>query len=417
MGPLGTPRSRRRVRRGLVGVALGALLLAGLSACSDADPETSDDTAPAAADAADDTGAAGPGPAADPRLEARDAHAVEAPGALTDPLLGADLLVSTQSALDEETIDAIRQVTGVEVAEPIGLSQIPVQDQVLTVASVDPAGYRRFAPAESAQLLDVWTRVAAGEIAVQSDLGEQLRDGDGYLRLGNEDDAPQLHVGALAPQVSRVQAVVNKRWGETLGVPGDNAALVATGIASPQEVRPRIEELLGDGASVQILGPDLDVTAQQTAVLTGGSVAAAVGTFSYSVLDGGRIAPDQGWVSENIRTQQVPILGDVTCHKVMLPQLEAALREVSERGLADRIDPTEFGGCYYPRFIANTTQPSLHSFGIAVDLNVPGNGRGTVGEIDRTVVDIFKKWGFAWGGDWSWTDPMHFELARLVEAR
>ena len=39
------------------------------------------------------------------------------------------------------------------------------------------------------------------------------------------------------------------------------------------------------------------------------------------------------------------------------------------------------------------------------------------GEIDATVVSIFKKWGFAWGGDWSWTDPMHFELERLVRAR
>ena len=43
-----------------------------------------------------------------------------------------------------------------------------------------------------------------------------------------------------------------------------------------------------------------------------------------------------------------------------------------------------------------------------------GTVGGTVGEMDRTVVSIFKKWGFAWGGDWSYTDPMHFELARLV---
>ncbi len=50
-------------------------------------------------------------------------------------------------------------------------------------------------------------------------------------------------------------------------------------------------------------------------------------------------------------------------------------------------------------------------------MNVPGNGRGTVGEMDREVVSIFKKWGFAWGGDWSYTDPMHFELAQVVDPR
>ena len=50
----------------------------------------------------------------------------------------------------------------------------------------------------------------------------------------------------------------------------------------------------------------------------------------------------------------------------------------------------------------------------AFDINVPGNQRGVAGEIDRDVVAIFKKWGFAWGGDWAWTDPMHFELAQIV---
>ena len=30
------------------------------------------------------------------------------------------------------------------------------------------------------------------------------------------------------------------------------------------------------------------------------------------------------------------------------------------------------------------------------------------------MVSIFKKWGFAWGGDWGYTDPMHFEMNALV---
>lgn len=43
--------------------------------------------------------------------------------------------------------------------------------------------------------------------------------------------------------------------------------------------------------------------------------------------------------------------------------------------------------------------------GIAVGLNVVGNQRGTAAEIDPGVVAIFAKWGFAWGGDWQYTDP------------
>ena len=112
----------------------------------------------------------------------------------------------------------------------------------------------------------------------------------------------------------------------------------------------------------------------------------------------------------------MPILDSVTCHKVMLVQLRAALSEVVSRGLTSEIHPDEYAGCYYPRFIGYDPAKglSLHSWGIAVDLNVPGNQRGTVGEMNREVVAIFKKWGFAWGGDWNYTDPMHFELASIV---
>lgn len=154
-------------------------------------------------------------------------------------------------------------------------------------------------------------------------------------------------------------------------------------------------------------------------MLTGGSVAAAVGTFSYRWFADGSVRPDPAWVAANIRTESVPLLGTVTCHRTLFPQLRGALREVVARGLASKIHPGEFGGCYVPRFIGRDPGNglSLHSWGIAVDLNVPGNQRGVAGEIDRDVVAIFKKWGFAWGGDWRWTDPMHFELNRLVRGR
>jgi hypothetical protein len=32
------------------------------------------------------------------------------------------------------------------------------------------------------------------------------------------------------------------------------------------------------------------------------------------------------------------------------------------------------------------------------------------------VVEIFKRWGFAWGGDWQYTDPMHFELTTILSS-
>jgi hypothetical protein len=152
---------------------------------------------------------------------------------------------------------------------------------------------------------------------------------------------------------------------------------------------------------------------KEQAALTGSS--ADFGSFTYTYKADGSIQPDPAWVSEYIRTEQVPILGSVTCHKLMIPQLRAAMQQIVDSGLADEIHPGEYGGCYVPRFIASdpSNPISLHTWGIAIDLNVPGNLRGTVGEIDPGVVAIMKSWGFSWGGDWDYTDPMHFELARL----
>jgi hypothetical protein len=111
----------------------------------------------------------------------------------------------------------------------------------------------------------------------------------------------------------------------------------------------------------------------------------------------------------------VPILGQVTCNKLLFPQLKAALAEVVQRGLASTIHST--AGCYYPRFIAGTSSLSNHAFGLAIDINAPENARGTAGQMNRQVVQIFEKWGFTWGGVWHYTDPMHFEMNRLVTPR
>ena len=66
------------------------------------------------------------------------------------------------------------------------------------------------------------------------------------------------------------------------------------------------------------------------------------------------------------------------------------------------------------RNIAGTSTLSNHAFGLALDINAVENQRGTAGLIDRSVVRIFQSWGFTWGGDWHYTDPMHFEMNTLV---
>ena len=211
--------------------------------------------------------------------------------------------------------------------------------------------------------------------------------------------------------------VVNDKVGEALGMTMGNALVVSTGEASPQSLRQPIGAIIGKQISLQNLDVvtrlGLDPDAFQTAVLVG-SFSDAVGVFNYTPIGDGRIAPDPAWTASHITTETVPILGSVTCNKAIMPQLKAALAEVIQQGLESTIHAGEYAGCFYPRFIAGTTTLSNHSFGLALDLNTPGNQRGTVGEMDRGVVAIFKSWGFAWGGDWRFTDPMHFELAQIV---
>ena len=297
-----------------------------------------------------------------------------------------------------------------------------VDEQEVTYAAVDPSTFWRFTPPGTAQTPDVWKRVAKGEIAVEPAIGRKVEKENGFMEVGNESDAQSIHIGAYAEildpsKAKRIDAVVNEKWAEKLGMRKDNAMLVAMGSRSPQSIRKQLQKYAGDKASVQILGPDLDINATQTAFLTGGSVAKAVGSFSYKANPDGTVRPDPAWVSANIRTMEMPIIGQVTGHRVMLPQLKGALSEVVARGLGKSIKT--YDGCYVPRFIGHDPSRGLsfHTYGTAIDLNAATNYRGIPGDMNRNVVAIFKNWGFAWGGDWSYTDPMHFELAKLGKAR
>jgi hypothetical protein len=353
-------------------------------------------------------------------LVADPAHAVEMPGPRTQRLESHDLLVYSQVALTDSMVADIRAIKGVGAVERLSLAQATIENRSYEIAAVDPSTYRRFTPVASADVLGVWQRVAGGEIAATPAAGHRLAAPNGYIHLGSSKDAPDLHIGAYAEQIPGLDLVVNERWGESLGMVMDNAVLISTRINSPQSVRPRIERIVGHKASVQAMDVvairGLDPEVVQTAVLTGGSIASVVGTFNYRVLGGGHIAPDPSWVASHISTQTMPIIGPMTCNNAIFPQLKAALDEIqSTPGLAAKIHPSEYAGCYYPRFIAGTTVLSNHSFGLAFDINVPGNQRGTPGEIDRTVVSIFQKWGFTWGGTWSYTDPMHFEMNQVVK--
>lgn len=343
-------------------------------------------------------------------------HVMPPIGPRTGEIGNPDILIVSSDTLSSETVEAIRGVEGVRDVEQLSLAQVVIENESFNLAAVDPATYRNYTLREVAESQEIWDRIAGGELGVRQKIKQTIpQDANGFVTLGGTDDAGSVHIGAVADTVVEVDAVVNETWTEDLGMTADNALLVRTGTVAPQTLRKPIERVAGEATvamidAIALNGLDPDV--QQVAVTTG-TVADVVGVFRYTALGGGRIAPEQSWVDSHIVTRTVPILGEVTCNKFLFPQLEAALNDVVAQGLADEIHPDEYAGCYYPRFIAGSTKLSNHSFGLALDLNVPGNQRGTVGEMDRGVVAIFKRWGFGWGGDWSYTDPMHFEMVEL----
>ncbi|HWJ11734.1 MAG TPA: M15 family metallopeptidase [Nocardioides sp.] len=408
--------ARRATTRAALTTAMSAVLAGALlSGCGDSGKEKA-----GGADGADPSQAAAstepvPENALDPD------HAVSAPGEFDGTQYGDDLLLVSEETIPEGDLKKllavkVKQNKGVAAYTTLSYGNFTADGKLYNVAAVDPGRYRGFTGSTSAEFQEQWDRIAGGEVAVMKDLQRELRvDGEGYLEVGKQ----RIHVGAWSPAgVDGVDVMVNAKWGEELGLPADNAVLINTGIASPKAVREVIEKGFGkERFSITAL----DIVAQtgidpgtfQTVVPVG-AFGDAVGAFRYTPIGGGRVAPDPAWVRSHIVTEPVPILGSVTCNKYMMPQLRAALIEVVNRGLQDEIHADEYAGCYYPRFIAGSTKLSNHSFGLALDFNVPGNQRGTVGQMNREVVSIFKYWGFAWGGDWAFTDPMHFELARIV---
>ncbi|SFD02240.1 D-alanyl-D-alanine carboxypeptidase [Nocardioides terrae] len=402
------------------GVRLAAALAAvlALAACQSTDASSTGD--PSASPSSSTRSTAGtPTASTSPTPTVADpAHAVPPPGPRSGPLVPADILVVAQDTIPDDVVERIRHTQGVTGVAQIAIANPSVEDRLLKVVAVDPSTYRNFTQVQSADNQELWDRVAGGEVAVDPSLQSVLApDANGAIKLGADADAPSVHLGAWAPQITgAVDAVVNEKWGKALGMKLGNALLVTTTATAPDRVATPIQQIVGKGVSVQRLdiAARLGVDPQAVQVPNPvGAIAQAVGNYTYRVV-GGQVIPSAEWVRTHIVTETVPILGRVTCNKALMPQLEAALADVVKQGLADKIHPGEYAGCYYPRYIAGTHSLSNHAFGLALDINVPGNQRGTAGQMDRSVVAIFEHWGFTWGGRWHYTDPMHFEMNEIV---
>ncbi|MBO0892103.1 MAG: M15 family metallopeptidase, partial [Acidothermales bacterium] len=336
------------------------------------------------------------------------------PGGTVRPLGArrtADLLIRNAAPLPPSLRDRIRHADGVATTLTFAVGTAKLAGRTVSVAAVDPSTFRSYAPLGTAESDPLWASVARGDLAVAHRTASRLHLALGApVRFAGRD----ARVGAFATTLPGIDVVVDAAQAGRLGLRRDTGMVASVGRSDPGAVGQRVTALVARRADVDLLTAP---TAIPRSFVTGGAASKAFGTFSYRYSANGTITPDPAWVRANVRTESVPILGRVTCHRLMFPQLRGALNEVVSRGLAGAIHRGQYGGCYVPRFIeSNPNRPiSLHTWGIAIDLNVPGNQRGTSGRMNRQVVAIFKKWGFTWGGDWQYTDPMHFEISALMQ--
>jgi hypothetical protein len=435
-----TPRAARRSRLDRVlAPALALLLAGGVAAALRADGSAPAPIVASSTDG-DPTSAGEIRAASSPELEGllasdlvarvppRDIPPVEdgaavqsrplaATGDLDGEVVPLDLIVRATEvdvgALDEALAGArhVAPARSLDATTPSSPSGAPRE---VTILGVEGASFRPLAPEVTATTGPVWERFAEGDVLVTHELADELElELGGALELRSGDSAHEVRIGAFAangvPAVADV--LVPLEVAGQLGAATENTLLVAAG-DDPAVLGEALADATGGELELrrEVAAPAADQRS------TSETPSGRIEPFSYTSRTDGRITIHDGWVERNIDRVQLPGMAATSCHRVMIPQLLAAVDELLERGLYDHLDPAQFAGCFVARHIdRDPAKPlSMHAWGLAIDFNARDNPLGATPVMDPRVVEVFERWGFDWGGRWSRPDGMHFELARIV---
>ena len=95
----------------------------------------------------------------------------------------------------------------------------------------------------------------------------------------------------------------------------------------------------------------------------------------------------------------------------MIKPLSSAFRNLIERQRVGEL--VTWDGCFNIRRKRRGVSASLHSWGLAIDVNASYNPMGRKPTLSPEFVRCFTDAGFEWGGGWGIPDGMHFQLARI----
>jgi len=111
-------------------------------------------------------------------------------------------------------------------------------------------------------------------------------------------------------------------------------------------------------------------------------------------------------VPSDLRIGAVP--ARVYCNRDLVQPLLRAFENLRDANLADEI--RTWDGCFNIRSKRVNQSLSLHSWGLAIDINALWNQLGKTPTLPANVVLCFLEAGFEWGGTWDVPDGMHFQL-------
>lgn len=328
------------------------------------------------------------------------------------PLHKPDLRADGIAELDLAAVAAIEGVEyAVEAARLEVSARTPDGLEPVDALVMDPETFRPMTPDITAFEPGVWERLNDGNVVLTPAAGNTIGALLGEpMTFTGPRASEALRVGAFAANGLPPAAEMLVPWqvGRRLGADAPDTLLVAVADdADVGAVREAIADTIGGEVAVIEEPAEQEVRTQSVGTTT-------LEAFTYQSVGDGTIKIDPAWVSRNIVSADVPILGRVTCHRIMIDQLAAALREIEAAGLGNLI--YDYSGCYVPRHLLWDPNRGIsrHAWGLAFDINVPTNGYGQTPTLDLRIVEIFRSWGFKWGGDFATPDGMHFELERVV---
>lgn len=101
----------------------------------------------------------------------------------------------------------------------------------------------------------------------------------------------------------------------------------------------------------------------------------------------------------------------IYCNKAMIGPLTKAFKNLIDRDCVKELKTWD--GCFNIRNKRGLDSQSLHSWGIAIDVNAFENQLNQTPKLSRAFVKCFTEAGFDWGGVWTRKDGMHFQLSKI----